>query len=206
MKKISLVFLPQHLQATFNSVKINLDDLDLLSTEIELNKEHYDQTYYSREFSKSTVFNHPEDLSNFFKNKVSLQDITDFIVINKYLTKKLFKSHSVDNYVVDNLIDSGIVNYDKTTGTYKQYNELLSMYHNSDILINENNLDQVFSFVKKDNCIFIILKNGFSNLITLNREDLQKSFITLIFDQMIKTYGEQTVYETGLLVNHLESL
>lgn len=206
MKKISLVFLPQHLQSTFNSVKINLDDLDLLSTEIELNRENYDPNYYNREFTRSTVFDHSEDLTNFFKNKISLQDITDFIVINKYLSRKLFKCYSVDNFVVDNLISSGIVNYDKTDGSYKQYNELLAMYHNKDIVINENNLDQVFSFIKKDNCIFIILKNGFSNLFTLNREDLQKSFITLIFDQMIKTYGEQAVYETGLLVNHLESL
>lgn len=206
MKKISLVFLPEHLQATFNSVKIDLADIDLLSTEIELLREHYDKNYYLRVFEKSTVFNHSDDLTNFFKNKISLQDITDFIVFNRFLCKKLFRSYTSDNYVVDNLIMSNILSYEKTEGSFVQYKELLDMYFDSENNINENNIDTVFSTVRKDNCIFVILKKGFSNLFTLNREDLQKSFITLIFDQMIKTYGEQAVYETGLLVNHLDSI
>lgn len=77
---------------------------------------------------------------------------------------------------------------------------------NGENIINENNLNTVFSFVRKDNCIFVILKNGFSNLFTLNRVDLQKSFSNLLFGQLIKTYGEQTLYESGLLVRYLESM
>lgn len=206
MKKISILFLPEHLDKTFNSVGIDKSQLDLLSSHIEMTKPYYDKNYETTLREESKIIRSDLDLKNFFNNKVSNQDITDFIVTNVFLFKKLFKNYRSETGVVSDLLYSGITDYDKVDGKYKDFQDIMSMYVNNDIIINENNLNQVFSIIRKDNCIFVILKNGFSNLLTLNREDLQKSFINLIFDQMIKTYEEQSFLETGLLVSYLRTL
>lgn len=208
MRRISFIFLPEHLQKVFESVKVDLSVLDAFSADIGFNKELYSKDYYA-EVSTSDKIYREQDLYGYFKNKISVQDIVDFISFNRFVNNKLFNNWSVrTSEFLQDLEYCGLVPYN--TNINDNMIEMLNMYvgkgGNGEFIINENNLNTVFSFVRKDNCIFVILKNGFSNLFTLNRVDLQKSFSNLLFGQMVKTYGEQTLYESGLLVRYLESL
>ena len=208
MKRIGIIFLPEHLQKVFESVKVDLSVLDAFSADIGFERQLYSKDYYADERESDKIYR-DEDLNIYFKNKISTQDIVDFISFNQFVNNKLFNSYCINaSKFLNDLRYSGLIPYDFKTN--ENMIELLNMYvgrgGNGEFIINENNLNTVFSFVRKDNCIFVILKNGFSNLFTLNRVDLQKSFSNLVFGQLIKTYGEQTLYESGLLVRYLESL
>ena len=209
MKRISFIFLPEHLEKTFASVKVDLSVLDTFSADIGFNRELYSKDYYASERESDKVYGNEDDLYRYFKNKISVQDIVDFISFNQFINNRLFNSYCLHtSKFLEDLSYSGLMPYDHKPE--ENMIELLNMYvgkgGNGEFIINENNLNNVFSIVRKDNCIFVILKNGFSNLFTLNRVDLQKSFSNLLFGQLIKTYGEQALYTSGLLVRYLESL
>ncbi len=209
MRRISFIFLPEHLQKVFESVKVDLSILDAFSADIGFDRELYSKDYYAAEKESDKIYRDESDLQSYFKYKISIQDIVDFISFNQFINNKLFNSYCIrTSKFLDDLSSSGLMPYSfkSNENTIELINIYVSRGGNGENIINENNLNTVFSFVRKDNCIFVILKNGFSNLFTLNRVDLQKSFSNLLFGQLIKTYGEQSLYESGLLVRYLESM
>ena len=200
----SIVFLPDYTVKAFKNAGVTLEEIAVLG-----NLYYTDQ---AREFSTWSIEN---DKFNFMdtklKKRMAVSDLVEIAIINNYLYQQLL-GHTRNRDVrpvgtIDFVNDlsnfskwgSGIA-FDKHT----VITDFINNYKNLDkdvssILVSGNKEEAICSYETYENTVFVILHEGFTNLVIGNDNTLVKQFSIKLMDYVFNRLGEDVTLKSSLL-------
>jgi len=186
---VDMVFIPDYILTTLQANKITLSSIDSLARS-------YSETKDSR-----IVDGFKDSLSN----KLSISDLTDILTTNNIVYKALFNmnKYRLDGSTTDflfNACDYAIM--DKSSYKWnlnKEELEVLNIFISDtkeiDSIIVSGDKNEIYSTVITDNTIFVVLHEGFGNI--LIRNDYDKSDILKgLIDYTIKSFSYERIKNT----------
>lgn len=215
MKSISLVAIPAFLLTTMKSVGISLADINVFGAggtrSLHLPNDPRstsESNYTTREPFHSHQKLGASELSKFFKNKLSNNDIHDLVSSNDLLCTYVLglRSYALGHLTSEipyleynNYFNDKSSQQNSTVG-------LLQFLSNSGFIISEDNYKDTFELRVENDTLFLILKEGFGNLVHCNRSDLKDLVLDLIIEQSFNSFGEQITINSGLFGCYLGKL
>lgn len=179
---VKVVFIADYTLKSFNANGITIDDLARYNNDIAENK-----------------------IPESFGNKIlsmSKYDVGDYIVANIELPMHLFSIYEYDTPLLDFFYGYAYGSKIKDINTFfkseervEHLNKLLNdlKYTNSNVFIDDNKrcIHDTFSLEIRENTIFVILHNGFSDFIVNSDTSELGLFVKMLVGKMFEVFGEK---------------
>ena len=128
--------------------------------------------------------------------KVSKYDIADMYVCNMVLNNSAFgedshgSMHDAIKWGIPNFLESELyMSYKELTSRYKDViNNLLSK---ECILLSDNDEKVNYTFDVQENTIFVIIHNGFTDLVVRGNSEMKHEFMHVLINKMFNVFGEE---------------
>lgn len=216
MKSISVVAIPEYLLTTMKSVGISLADINVFGVNGINNNVEYgslkadgsnNYTYTDSNYARGNLSG--DDLGLFFKNKLSNNDIHDLVSGNEIFYTYVLnaRTYMSNNHLANEIPYMQYCNYFNDKSSYNNnVVELLQHLSKGRFTISEDNFKDTFTIVIENDTLFLILKEGFGNLVSCNRSDLKDLILDLIIEQSFDSFGEQITINSGMFSCYLGKL
>jgi len=189
---IDIVFIPDYILTTLEANKITLSSIDSLARSYSDTKDH------------RIMDNFKESISN----KLSVTDLTDIVTTNNIVYKALFNMnrYKKDGHTSDFLLnacdyavmDKSSYSYNLNKEELEVLNILIDPNKEIDTIIVSGDKNEIYSTVVTDNTLFVVLHEGFGNV--LIRNDYDKSTVLKgLIDYTIKSFSYERIKYTNIL-------
>lgn len=195
ISKTGIVFVPDYVVGSFERAGIGLEALS-----IHANNYISDVIYTPQE---------TRDVFTAAKEKLSANDVKDFMTCNYLINEFLFKSrfsgfepNSVSNYILSVIEDTvwsnkHIKNYDEAKI------DLMNLYNNkkinyNDLLVSGNDENEMFTIKVYNKVVYVIIHDGFTTPISNNDDEFRNQLSIRLLDYMFKSFTEDEVLHTRL--------
>lgn len=185
----SVVYIPDYLSSALDTSTL----INIAGIGFEMGKKVYASSIENR---KAIV--------DIFNNKLSKYDIISFISINQYLYKLVNNANPYDMNNLVEFLTNGELN-DYATELYygnKEYLDVLNILKSSNTM--SENKNNIYNFIHADGVIFVILHEGFSNLVIDSKEGLQE-FREDLLNSMYSNFNDEQVNSTKLFKTFLKT-
>lgn len=147
-----------------------------------------------------------EIVKEYLSKKLSKYDIEDLIIWNSNYNLK-FSNSTYNNSIFSVLYPANYSYLDPTTPEYDRervHKTLEALYENDNTMRITNNQDVLpFEFHQGTDCLFVILKNGFSNYILDNNKDTKVFVYSKLLNALVKSFGEKRVINSFIVYDYL---
>jgi len=185
----SVVYIPDFLSSALNTSTL----IDIAGIGFQMDKRFYTYDNVAR-----------EAIIKIFNAKLSKYDISSFISINQYLYEFINNSrpHLMNN-LVDFLTNGELNDFRTIPGSNdKEYLDVLNILKSSNTM--SENKNDIYNFIHADGIIFVILHEGFSNLVIDSNDGLQ-SFREDLLNSMYSNFNDEQVSSTRLFKTFLKN-
>jgi len=195
-KDISVVIIPHYISSALESDGVKLSELAAIATNL---------TGRWDDINMEEVTNNILDK---IKDTLSTYDLNTLVIANKDLFKYITGSNGYKLGGLSWVIENKIHDYLYSKGMYNQNDNTVYMDLINDLrLTNTNSMSELknngYELLKADKTIFIILHEGFSNVIIdgnkVNREKLLLELVNCMFE----SFGEDVVHSTDIFKQYL---
>ena len=180
----SVIYIPDFLSSALDTKTL----VDIANMGYDIGKHSYTYTRDIRNEIKSII-----------EDKLSKYDIRSFISLNNFLYKFINDTNVYRmNGIVDFLSGGEINDYNFD----KEYLDVLNILKSSNTM--SDNINDMYDFVNADGVIFVILHEGFSNLVIDSKEGLHK-FREDLINSMYSNFNDEQVNSTELFKTFLKT-
>jgi len=139
------------------------------------------------------------------EDKLSRNDILDFYLVNMYIMNYLLgednhgSTHDFIKY--DILYKYGLGNDRKLLK--KRYTDILNnLLSKKSIYMSENDDESKYTLSVQQNTIFVILHDGFSDLLFNSGSSEKEIFVKTLINKMFDVFGEEATLKTGIFKSY----
>lgn len=214
--RVELLFIPEYIVSALKSRGTSLVEFETLLRQplrryIDnanlLNTDGKNRTMMANKFITTDTIN----FIQYLKEKLSMVDIEDLLIYNNLYNLRFSNSKYSDTflaYIINEGFGSAVWELNLNNNncdTVKMHKTMETLYDNNMRIINEN-ISLPFEFQQGTDCLFVVLKYGFTNYILDNDFDKRVFIFSKLFNKIVSSFGESRALRGDLVSIYLKLL
>lgn len=214
--RVELIFIPEYIVSALKSRGTSLVEFETLLRQplrryIDIKNDLNMEGSNIHNINSRLITTDTTNFIKYLKEKLSMVDIEDLYIYNHAYNIKLVDNTYSSTFLAD-VINAGFgsavwelnpnnSNYD----TKKIHKTLETLYNNNMRIINED-ISLPFDFQQGTDCLFVVLKYGFTNYILDNDIDKRVLIFSKFINKIVSSFGESRALGGQLIYNYLKLL
>lgn len=163
------------------------------------------------ELSTKLITSDTKNFIQYLKEKLSMVDIEDLLIYNNLLNLRFSNSKYSDTFLAFIIKDGfgsavwELAADNENCDTVKVHKTMETLYNNNMRIINED-VSLPFDFQVGTDCLFVVLKYGFTNYILDNDIDKKVYIFSKFINKIVSSFGESRALSDELIPTYLKLL
>ena len=142
-----------------------------------------------------------ERVFELLEDKLSKNDILDFYLVNMYMSNYILGEDdhgSIHDFIKYGILYKYGLAYDAPL-LKKRYTDILNnLLSKKSIYMSENDDESKYTLSVQENTIFVILHDGFSDLLFNSDSSEKEIFVKTLINKMFNVFGEEATLKTSI--------